>query len=200
MSNPAAAPESIPHESAPQPKKRPEVLARATFLVRERLLDDVESLVARRHLEPTVAAGLSPRFGYKSQVDDVLRLVSIYRTHWAAIAKATRLREGDLEHAEALARELSNAFAPSLWSRRARRAGPEAHASAESSRAPAPAPAPDPGALVVEIGDCVIAMEIGPANEAPTPVDSDPPVADLGALSAACDACRTGVADLAAAA
>lgn len=167
MSSPTTAPESIPNESTSHPKKRPEVLARATFLVRERLLDDVESLVARRHLDPRVAAGLSPRFGYKSQVEDVLALVSIYRAHWAAIGKVTRLREGDLAHAETLASELADAFAPSLWSRRSRRSRAEAHASGEPSRAQEPAPTDDRGALIVEIGDCVIAMEIGPANEAP---------------------------------
>ena len=164
MSSPTTVPAA--HNLPNLPKKRPEVLARATYQLRERLLDDVEALVAHRHLDAEHTAGLRPRFGYQSQVEDVLRLVSIYRAHWAAVERVTRLKVGDLEHAESLAYELAGAFAGSLWSRRTRHGRPESDVRPKEPTAP-----------TVEIGDCVISMEIGPANTPPeTAPDAATPV------------------------
>lgn len=84
-------------------------LSAAVIEQRTLLLADVQSLVARKAVDPGVLDNLQGTKGYANQCFDVLRLVMAVRKNWAAVEALTPLQPADLARAEAITNELATA-------------------------------------------------------------------------------------------
>lgn len=84
-------------------------LAEAVRDVRANLVAEVQSLISRRRIAKSALDRLRQSHGYRSQIADVLLLVSVLQHAWPSISGVTGLKLADLHHAEAVANELATA-------------------------------------------------------------------------------------------
>lgn len=84
-------------------------LSNAVVEVRAALISEAQSLIARKHLGRGSLENLDGTNGYRNQIADTLRLVSLFQGSWASIAGVTGLALADLHRAEGLANALATA-------------------------------------------------------------------------------------------
>lgn len=79
--------------------------------VRDALVAELKSLIARKLVDRGVLGALSGLVGFKNLCIDSLQLVSIFQTYWPAIEAHTWVRHADFAKAETLADQLIRAIA-----------------------------------------------------------------------------------------
>lgn len=87
-----------------------EPLVAAVIDHRTRLLLDVQSLVARKLVDPSRLANLRGGQAYKDRITDVILLVAIFKSLGDSMARVTKVTMADLEAAEAAASTLGTAM------------------------------------------------------------------------------------------